>query len=283
MLFFKKVPDLQNQLAKVRQDGKSIGFTPTMGALHEGHISLVKRSVEETDVSVSCIFVNPSQFNDPADLEKYPRTPGKDIDILVSVGCNMLFMPSVEEIYPPGTTTDVALDFDYLDQPMEGAYRPGHFKGVAQVVKRLLDIICPDKLYMGQKDFQQFAIVKNMLGQLKLPVELICCPIIREEDGLAMSSRNVRLTPAERAIAPAIYQTLTRAKEMMGLHIPQQIEEWAMKNLAKCGLSPEYFQIVDGLTLKPLGSFNNAGMVVACTAVKVGDIRLIDNLIFQEG
>ncbi len=212
MLVFKKISGLQRWLDGERQSGKSIGFAPTMGALHTGHLSLVEIAKSECDRAVVTIFVNPTQFNDPADLEKYPRMPEKDIALLISAGCDALFMPAVEEVYPPGENLTVQLDFRQLDQVMEGKFRPGHFSGMATVVKRLLDIVQPGRLYMGQKDFQQLTIVHDMLRQLGSNIELVRCPTTREADGLAMSSRNLRLQPEMRAAAPAIYQNLLAAK-----------------------------------------------------------------------
>ena len=281
MLLFKKVSDLQNYLAQERLKGHSIGFVPTMGALHKGHLSLVKKSLETTELTVVSIFVNPTQFNEKGDLIAYPRTPEKDIDLLVKNGCHILFMPGVEEVYPNGPVTDIQFDFGELDKPMEGAHRPGHFLGMAQVVNRLLQIVEPDSLLMGQKDYQQFTIVKDMVRQLKLKVGLVMCPIVREHDGLAMSSRNARLTKEQRLIATNLYRTLTVAKENMHADFPRQIEERAMEMLSIPGMEPEYFQIVDGFSLQPVEVFEDVKMAVACTAVRVGEVRLIDNMILK--
>jgi pantoate--beta-alanine ligase len=282
MLLFKQVLPLQQQLSVLKKEGKKIGFVPTMGALHQGHLSLIRYSMQETDFTVCSVFVNPTQFNDPADLKKYPKTPEKDIEMLLSTGCHLLFMPEAPEVYPPSKKQNLRIDFGYLDKSMEGAHRPGHFAGVAQVVHRLLDIVKPHRLYMGQKDFQQFSIVQHMLTELKSPVKLVVCPIVREADGLAMSSRNVLLNPAQRALAPAIYQTLLGAKKNMHAHFPRQIEADAMQQLSLHGMEPEYFSIVDGRTLQPVELFEETDFAVACTAVKVGNVRLIDNLILKE-
>lgn len=281
MLLFKNVKDLQSYLQIQMGNGKLIGFVPTMGALHEGHLSLFQKCLQTSDLSVGSIFVNPTQFNDPADLVKYPRTPERDIEMLAGIGCHVLFMPSVEEVYPKGHKLPEPIDFGYLDQPMEGAHRPGHFQGMAQVVRRLLDIVQPDHLFMGQKDYQQFAIVKEMLRQLKLKTDLIMCPIVRENDGLAMSSRNVRLTKEGRLLAPNIFRALNMAKEKTSGHFPREIEEDAIKMLSMPGMEPEYFEIVDGVTLRPIEQFEDVDVAVACTAVKVGDIRLIDNIVLK--
>lgn len=278
MLLFKKVEDLQNHLSKIRGRGESIGFVPTMGALHRGHLSLIEKSMKMTGVTVCSIFVNPTQFNDSKDLLKYPRTTGADIEVLAGADCDVLFLPPVEEIYPDGTSP-ITIDFGYLDQPMEGAHRPGHFMGMAQVVKRLLDIVAPNQLFMGQKDYQQAAIVRNMIDQLKLSAELVVCPIVREESGLAMSSRNARLSSEQLLLAPEIFQTLKFAKANIDHFGPREIEKMAMERLSRPGMEPEYFEIVDGTTLKSIHDFNEVEIAVACTAVKVGEIRLIDNLI----
>lgn len=280
MLSFKKINPLQIHLRAIRRQKRAIGFVPTMGALHQGHLALLQQAAQASDYTVCSIFVNPTQFNDVHDLEKYPRTPEKDIQLLVSVGCEVLFMPAVEEIYPPGEKYNPQFEFGQLEKAMEGAFRPGHFAGVAQVVSRLLDIVQPDRLYMGQKDFQQTAIVQSMLKQLQSPVQLVVCPTVREADGLAMSSRNVRLTPEFRQKAPAIYQTLLWAKRLAakGNHTPAAIQQLALQQLTEAGLKPEYFEIVDHETLLPIERFNDAKKIMTCTAVWAGEVRLIDNI-----
>jgi pantoate--beta-alanine ligase len=279
MFFFKKINQLQAYLNTVRRQNQPIGFIPTMGALHQGHLELIRQAARAGDHTVCSIFVNPTQFNNIRDLEKYPRTPHKDIELLTSVGCNILFIPSVAEIYPPVGFEDPHFEFGSLSEVMEGVFRPGHFTGVAQVVSRLLDIVQPDRLYMGQKDFQQVVIVQSMLQQLQLPVQLVRCPTIREEDGLAMSSRNMRLTPEFRQKAPAIYQALLQAKQFSENGcLPKAIEQQALEKLNEAGLKPEYFEIVNSETLLPIERFNEAKNIVACTAVWAGDVRLIDNI-----
>jgi len=282
MYLFKKVNDLHQYLNKIRKKGGNIGFVPTMGALHEGHLSLIRQSVKANDCTVCSIFVNPTQFNDTADLEKYPRTVAKDMAMLTSAENDVLFLPDVHEVYPPELDTSLEFDFGELATVMEGFFRPGHFDGMAQVVKRLLDIVQPHSLYMGQKDFQQLAIVRRMLVQLKMPVNLIMCAIIREDDGLAMSSRNVRLDPALREKALLLSQTLQKAKAKMASKTPAEIQKWALKQLSIPSFKPEYFEIADAVTLQPIKKFSDSDYVVACTAVWVGEIRLIDNLIFKE-
>lgn len=282
MLLFKKVADLQKHLHKLRKDGKTIGFAPTMGALHRGHISLIERSKKETDYTVCSIFVNPTQFNDTADLDKYPRTTAQDIQLLAKADNDIIFLPDVKEIYPPDLAVANKYDFGSLATVMEGEFRPGHFDGMAQVVKRLLDIVEPHKLFMGQKDFQQITIVRNMLKQAELPTELVMCDIIREEDGLAMSSRNVRLDPDLRPTATLLHKTLLATKDKVNSNTPSQLIEAAMSDLGKPkGFRPEYFSIVDGITLQHISDFKDTDFAVACTAVWVGDVRLIDNMVLK--
>jgi pantoate--beta-alanine ligase len=281
MYIFTTVESLQQHLNHCRRSGRSIGFAPTMGALHQGHVSLVERSRAAGHYTVASIFVNPTQFNDPKDLEKYPRTPEKDTAMLESAGCEVLFMPPIEEVYPPGLDVSLDLDFGPLAAVMEGRFRPGHFAGMATVVKRLLDIVQPDALFMGQKDYQQLSIVRRMLELCRMPVELVMVATLREADGLAMSSRNVRLTPEMRAIAPVIHRTLQWAKSVWPQKAPAAIEQEAMQRLEAAGLRPEYFEIVDGHTLQPIGAGSEPHSVVACTAAFAGEIRLIDNLVIR--
>ncbi|MFN7116923.1 MAG: pantoate--beta-alanine ligase [Saprospiraceae bacterium] len=279
MFSFKKIQALQAFLTSIRQQNRTIGFIPTMGALHQGHLAIIQQAAQAGDYTVCSIFVNPTQFNDARDLEKYPRTPEKDIPLLISVGCDALFMPSVDEIYPPDQQNKLHFQFGHLANVMEGAFRPGHFAGVAQVVSRLLDIVQPDRLYMGQKDFQQVKIVESMLQQLHSPVQLVISPTIREADGLAMSSRNTRLTLEFRQQAPAIYQTLLYARQSIGNgHSPQEVQQQALEKLTQAGLKPEYFEIVDRETLLPIERFNEAKKIIACVAAWAGEVRLIDNL-----
>lgn len=277
MLIFKKVTDLQYWLER---QNAPVGFAPTMGALHTGHLELIRMAKRSGCLAVASIFVNPTQFNDPKDLEKYPRTPEKDAALLLSAGCDALFIPSVEEVYPPGLPLTVDLDFRHLDKVMEGKFRPGHFKGMATVVNRLLDIVKPQKLFMGQKDFQQLSIVRDMIAQLGLPCELVMCPTVREADGLAMSSRNVRLSPDMRQKAPLIHYTLQWAKTALAEGRPAPvIQEEAMDKLRDAGLRPEYFDLVDGFSLLPIQDRNDSDFIVACTAAFAGEVRLIDNLL----
>lgn len=284
MLIFKKVADLRQWLER---QTLPIGFAPTMGALHEGHLELVRMAKREGCLAVASIFVNPTQFNDPKDLEKYPRTPEKDAALLMSAHCDALFIPPVEEVYPRGQDLTIDLDFKQLDKVMEGEFRPGHFKGMATVVNRLLDIVQPQRLYMGQKDYQQLSIVRDMIRQLALPVELVMCPTVREADGLAMSSRNVRLSPEMRRTAPIIHDTLQWAKTVLktGLLV-NEIQAEALQRLSNAGLRPEYFELVDGITLSRMDApdakqSNSETIIVACTAAFAGEVRLIDNLVLH--
>lgn len=281
MLIFTKVADLQHWLHEQRHAGKTVGFAPTMGALHTGHLSLVHAAKAECDLAVVSIFVNPTQFNDLKDLDQYPRMPEQDAQLLREAGCDALFIPPVEEVYPPGEDLTVSLDFRQLDQVLEGVFRPGHFIGMATVVKRLLDIVQPHRLYMGQKDFQQLTIVRDMLRQLDSPVQLVMCPTTREPDGLAMSSRNLRLTPEMRAAAPVIFETLQAAKTAFE-HTPAAlVQARATERLQAAGLKPEYFDLVDGISLLPVAHWADSAFVVACVAAWAGEVRLIDNLVVK--
>jgi len=283
MLLFKQVESLQRFLSSQKKAGHTVGFVPTMGALHEGHLALVRKCRSENTLSVCSIFVNPTQFNEAGDLNAYPRLPGPDIAALSSVSNDVVFMPSEEEVYPNGKEGGSPVDLAGLDQPMEGAFRPGHFAGVAQVVDRLLEMVQPHRIYMGQKDYQQAAIIGHLVRETGRTTELRVHPTIREADGLAMSSRNLRLSPGHRAQAPLIYQTLQWVAERYrkGDPVPR-IEQAAMDKLNLPGFRPEYVQIVDGLTLQPARSADQHETVAACVACWAGDVRLIDNLILKD-
>lgn len=271
------VDDLQKKLAFLNE-GKTIGFVPTMGALHAGHISLVTQAVAENEVVVVSIFVNPNQFNDTKDLERYPRTLDADINLLKNTGCDYVFAPSVQEVYPE--TDNRKFDFGELENVMEGKFRPGHFNGVAQVVSRLLNMVQPDKAYFGLKDFQQLAIIKSMVNQLQLPVEIIPCKIIREESGLAMSSRNELLSAEERENAAIISKTLFAAKEQKAQKSVHEFVEWVKKEINNNPfLDVEYVEIVDDVKLQTVNSWDDPVEKVVCVAVYCGKIRLIDNII----
>lgn len=280
MKLIGSITETKNLLAEHRSKGHNIGFVPTMGALHKGHISLVERAVSENDIVIVSIFVNPTQFNDKTDLKNYPRTPESDINLLEKAGVNYIFMPSEQEMYPvPDTRT---FDFGLLDKVMEGAHRPGHFNGVAQVVSKLFEIINPDKAYFGQKDFQQLAIIRKMVKMLNLKVDVVSCPIVREEDGLAMSSRNLLLSPEKRVSAPLISKTLFEARNKLSLLSVKETIEWVTSTINKDpNLSVEYFELSNAETLEPVSNWNFADSIVGCIAVKAGNIRLIDNVIFK--
>lgn len=273
------VADLRKAINQAREEGKKIGFVPTMGALHNGHIQLVKRCVAENEFAVVSVFVNPTQFNDKNDLLKYPRTLEADCKLLEEAGCNLVFAPTVDEVYPEEDTR--LFDFGQLDKVMEGEFRPGHFNGVAQVVSKLFDMVTPDNAYFGEKDFQQLAIIRQMVKQLNSPVEIHPCPIVREESGLAMSSRNTRLTAEQLAEAPKIYQTLLASKAMKETKSVSEVKAWVINELNKNEFfRVEYFDIVDGLTLQSLNNWSESGYAVGCIAVFCGEVRLIDNIIY---
>jgi pantoate--beta-alanine ligase len=269
------VAELRELLAPLRN--KTIGFVPTMGALHEGHISLVERARKECDVVVASVFVNPTQFNDKNDLRNYPRTPEADAAMLDAAGVDYVLFPSVEEIYPEPDTRQ--FDFGLIDKVMEGATRPGHFNGVAQVVSRLFAIVEPTKSYFGEKDFQQIAVIRAMVAQLGLSVEIIDCPIIRDTDGLARSSRNLLLTPEHRVAAPHIYEVLSAAQAKVGEMSPRELEAWVVGEIDQNPLLKTiYFHAVDAATMQQVESWAESERVQGCVAVQAGEIRLIDNI-----
>lgn len=259
------------------RDRSGIGFVPTMGALHAGHRSLVERARRECATVVVSVFVNPTQFNDKTDLKNYPRTPEADLRLLEEVGADYVFMPSVEEVYPePDTRT---FDFGMIDKVMGGATRPGHFNGVAQVVSRLFDLVKPAKAYFGEKDFQQIAVIREMVRQLRIPVEIIPCPIVRGEDGLALSSRNTLLDTDHRTAAPYIYKVLKAAVEKSHQTTPDQLAAWVTAQVESNPLLKViYFQVVDAATMQQVRTWEESPAIQGCIAVQAGDIRLIDNI-----
>ena len=283
MFIFKTIGDLQRYLTQQRVQNHAIGFVPTMGALHAGHISLITHSRRENEVTVCSIFVNPTQFNDIADLQKYPRTTADDVALLAEAGCEALFLPEVDEIYPNGMADwHNPYTFGALTQVMEGAHRPGHFEGMVQVVHRLLDIVAPHRLYMGQKDFQQQCIVQSMLQQSGIATRLVCCPIMREKDGLAMSSRNIRLSVADRTHAPVIYKTLQQAALDAANYAPQVVRSRALHALqALPNSTVDYFEVVAADSLLPVDDWQTTANIVACTTVRLGGVRLLDNLFLR--
>ncbi len=271
--------ELQNKLNDLRNLG-TVGLVPTMGALHAGHISLVEQAVKENKSVVVTIFVNPAQFNDPKDLERYPRTLSNDLKLLEKTGCKLVFAPSVKEIYPEDDNRK--FNFGMLETIMEGKYRPGHFNGVAQVVSRLFEMINPDKAYFGLKDFQQLAVIKSLVQQLRLPVEIVPCRIIREKSGLAMSSRNEMLSAEERKNAALISETLFKAKELSEQKSVQELAEWIWLTINKNQyLTVEYVEIVDDENLQHVENWNEKNTKVVCVAVYCGKVRLIDNIVLN--
>ena len=274
------IQELRAELDIQRQAGKKIGLVPTMGALHEGHASLVRRAVAENEVVVVSDFVNPTQFNDKNDLLKYPRTLEADCELLEKEGAAYVFAPSVEEMYPEPDTRQ----FSYapLDTVMEGKFRPGHFNGVCQIVSKLFMMVEPDKAYFGEKDFQQLAIIREMVKQMNFPLEIVGCPIVRESDGLALSSRNARLSEEQRKQALGISQTLFKSQEYAASHTLEETQKFVEDGIAAAeGLELEYFEIVDGMTLQKVASWEDTDYVVGCITVFCGEVRLIDNIKYK--
>lgn len=275
MKVVNRVADLNAALAGCPKDG--IGFVPTMGALHAGHRSLVERARKENEIVVVSVFVNPTQFNDKNDLKNYPRTPEADCAVLEAAGADIVFMPSVEDIYPEPDTRQ--FDFGMVDKVMEGATRPGHFNGVAQVVSRLFDLVKPARAYFGEKDFQQIAVIKAMVEQLAIDIEIVECAIVRGEDGLALSSRNELLTAEHRKAAPHIYATIKQCAEKMQEMNPAELTEWVVNTInSNPLLHTIYFEAVDARTMQKVASWDEAKRIQGCCAVQAGDIRLIDNI-----
>lgn len=275
MIVVETIKKLKQELEKY--SSKNIGFVPTMGALHSGHISLVERCVKENDVCVVSVFVNPTQFNDKADLERYPRTEEADKKLLEAAGCDIVFMPKVEEMYPEEDTR--VFNFGSIETVMEGKYRPGHFNGVAQIVSKLFDAVEPTRSYFGEKDFQQVAIIRDMVRQLNLPVEIIACPIIREESGLARSSRNELLSAEERKKAALISEVLSKSVNFAKDMSVKEVKNWVIDQFKVDEVfRMDYYDIVDGNTLQSVSSWSESDYIVGCIAVYCGKIRLIDNI-----
>lgn len=273
---------LQERLSAARKEGKKVGLVPTMGALHQGHASLVERSVAENDVTVVSVFLNPTQFNDKTDLEKYPRTLDADCALLEKLGTTYVFAPSVQEMYPEPDTRK----FSYapIDTVMEGAFRPGHFNGVCQIVSKLFSIVDPDKAYFGEKDFQQIAVIRAMVKDLKFKVEIVPCPVVREENGLAMSSRNTLLTDEERKIAANISKILFKSKNFASNHTLEETKKYVVDSInAIVGLEVQYYEIVDGTTLQTVRKWSDSDYIVGCITVFCGSqpIRLIDHIKYK--
>ncbi|MFZ4520714.1 MAG: pantoate--beta-alanine ligase [Bacteroidales bacterium] len=276
---FTSIDTIKSHIKALKEAGKVIGFVPTMGALHQGHLDLVTRSKKENDITVCSIFVNPIQFNNREDLAKYPRTPDEDAILLEKSGCDVLFSPTATEMYPENDPVSIELEFGFLDKVMEGKFRPGHFNGVAIVVKKFFDIVLPDNAYFGKKDYQQLAIIRFMVNALGMPLKIIPCETVRDADGLALSSRNARLTPAERRVAPVIYQVLRSVVRQAGVLPVSKLRERAIKNIEEHpGFRVEYLEIGDKESLLPLENWEHMDRAVVFVAVFLGDVRLIDNI-----
>lgn len=281
MKIISSVSELRHDVAEFRNQGKSIGLVPTMGALHEGHQSLVERARRECDVVIVSVFLNPTQFNNKEDLRTYPRTAERDAALLERCGVDIAFMPTVEEIYPEPDTR--VFNLGPVAEVMEGAMRPGHFNGVCQIVSKLFDFTRPTRAYFGEKDFQQIAVIRAMMKQLGYDFEVVTCPCIREDDGLAKSSRNVRLTPQVRRVAPAIYRTLKASIDFAAMdHTVAQTHDWVVDTInAWPEMEVEYYEIVDGITLQPVTSWDDSDYIVGCITVYCGDVREIDNITYK--
>lgn len=279
MIIAKTITELQNAIEA--SGASQVGLVPTMGALHEGHISLVKRCVSENDICVVSVFVNPTQFNDKGDLERYPRTPEADAALLEQNGCNIVFMPSVEEMYPEPDTR--IFDLGGVAAVMEGAYRPGHFNGVAQIVSKLFYAVKPNRAYFGEKDFQQIAVIKEMNRQIGGIVEIVPCPIVREESGLAKSSRNTLLTEAQRVKAAKISRVLKESVNFVGVKSVKETIEWVERQFKDDSeFRMDYYSIVDGNSLQDVSDWGDSDYIVGCIAIYLGKIRLIDNIKYKK-
>lgn len=283
MIIFKKTRDLHKWLEAQRLTGISIGFVPTMGALHTGHLSLIESSIKANPVTVCSIFVNPTQFNDPKDFEKYPITIEKDIELLANAGCDILFLPSVKEIYPDELSPSLKYDLGYLERILEGKFRPGHFQGVCMVVHRLLEIVMPDNFYLGQKDYQQCMVIKKLIALIGLSNAILVniCPTLREPDGLAMSSRNVRLNEDERIKATAIFRNLSFIKENLTTGDLKGLKETAFRNLSEAGFNVDYIEIADANDLSIIDDWDGQKKLVALAAAFMKEVRLIDNILLN--
>ena len=279
MEIIRTIELLRKRVADAKAANKTIGLVPTMGALHDGHLSLIDRARKECDIVVVSDFVNPTQFNNPDDLKTYPRTEAADCSKMEAAGVDYAFIPSVEEIYPEPDTR--VFDLGPVAEVMEGAMRPGHFNGVAQIVSKLFAIVTPDKAYFGEKDFQQIAVIREMVRQEGFRLEIVPCPIVREADGLAKSSRNVRLTPENRAKAPAIAKALMESVEYAKTHTVAETHDKVVEQITAAGMEVEYYQIVDSLTMQAVENWNDAPHINGCVTVYCGDVRLIDNIAYK--
>lgn len=283
MEIVKSIADLEIRVSSLKREGKTIGLVPTMGALHEGHLSLIRKSVEQNDFTIASVFVNPTQFNNKEDLAKYPRTLERDAELLAAAGCRLLFAPDTSDIY---TEEELAkpfsFDFKGLDRVMEGKFRPGHFNGVVQIVSKLFSLTKPDRAYFGEKDFQQLSIIRLMNETYGFGIDIVACPIVREESGLAMSSRNALLSDAERAVAAHIYAVLAESRTFMPDTPVAELKECAVRAIEqKPELRVEYFEIVDGKTLQEIEDWRDSDYIVGCITVYCGKVRLIDNIKYK--
>ncbi len=277
MIVLKLKQEVKAYIKALRDQKKQIGFVATMGALHQGHLSLIETAAKENDAVICSIFINPLQFNDKADFEKYPQTLDADLKLLKAEGCNMVFVPDINEMYQEEDATQ--FNFGELDKVMEGVFRPGHFLGMAKVVKRLFDIVTPDTAYFGEKDYQQLTIIRKFTKDLNLSVKIVGCPIMREKDGLAMSSRNLLLTKKQRNVAPKIYATLREAKNKVNLLSVEQLKSWLTEEINSIPeFQLEYFEIADATNLQTLTSWNPIQKTMGFIVVKLDSIRLIDNI-----
>ena len=282
MIIFKKKIDISNYIVNYKKTSGKIGFIPTMGALHKGHISLIEASKKTDTLTICSIFVNPTQFNNTADFEKYPVTIEKDIDMLEKAGCNVLFLPSVEEIYPADSSTTLPYELGFIETVLDGKYRPGHFQGVCNVVQRLLDIVQPNTIYLGQKDYQQCMVIKKLTELIQSPTQIIVCPTLRESDGLAMSSRNMRLTSVERIKAIRISEVLLFIKQEIKPGNLQDLKQRCINYLTNEGYNVDYVEIADATNLTLLQNWDGKTKLVALVAAFLNEVRLIDNRIVNE-
>jgi len=280
MIVYRTKSDLSGHLESLRNSGKTIGLVPTMGALHRGHTSLVEQATKENDVVVVTVFVNPTQFNDASDLENYPRTLDADLQMLQELKADLIFVPAVNEMYPENEKR--SFNLGNLDKVMEGKQRKGHFNGVAQIVTKFFEVVLPTCAYFGQKDFQQLVVIRRLVELMNLDIAIVACPIIREPDGLAMSSRNVRLSSRERKLAPFIYTTLNLAREKRISLSPEEVKLWVTARFeTQSEMDLEYFEIVEDKDLRPVMDWEEKVNKVGCLAVNLGRVRLIDNMNFD--
>lgn len=281
MRVVKTISELKSLISGYKQENKTVGLVPTMGALHAGHKSLVDRARKENDIVVVSVFVNPTQFNNKQDLATYPRTEERDCALLEAAGCDVVFMPAVEEVYPEPDNRQ--FDLGAVAEVMEGAHRPGHFNGVAQIVSKLFGFVEPDRAYFGEKDFQQIAVIRKMVQLEGFKLQIVACPIKREDDGLALSSRNVRLTAEQRQLAPNIYRVLKESCNFAKSHTVAETEKFVVDSLNTLPqMEVEYYSIVDALTMQPVSDWADADSITGCITVYCGEVRLIDNIAYKK-